>query len=101
MSMGANQLMNFAAPKVATSPPENGPGGNRIVPTPATPNEWWKMLLAIGIGAGGVWMVSVMADDDAAKWTAVIILLAMVTYYETHGNNQFSSGITDLLGSIK
>jgi hypothetical protein len=101
MTIGVNQLTNFAQPSVATDPSANGPGGNRIVPTPATPNEWWKMLIAIGIGAGGIWMVSMFGSEDAAKWTALLVLLGIITYYETHNNNQFSSELNALLGSIK
>jgi len=85
---------NLGAP-TTTSPPASGPGGNPIVPTPATPNEWWKMLMAIGIVAGGIWVFSNF-NEDGAIWLAIIILGAIITYYETNGNNQFSSGITDL-----
>lgn len=96
-----NNPMGPLSSPVPSSPTPSGPGGNTIVPTPATPNEWWKMLLAIGIGAGGIWAISVMWDDDAAKWTAVLVLLAIVTYYETHNNNQFSSMLQSTLGMIK
>lgn len=102
MTVNINQTpIGPMATPVPSSPQPSGPGGNTIVPTPATPNEWWKMLIAIGIGAGGIWAISVMVDDDAAKWTAAIVLLAIVTYYETHGNKQFSTGLTDLLGGIR
>jgi len=101
MSMGANQLGIFAAPTVVTSPQPNGPGGNTIVPTPASPGEWPKMLLAIGVLAGGIWMVDSLFGEDAAKWTSVIVLGAMVTYYETHGNKHFSQGLSDLTGVLK
>lgn len=102
MTVSANQFSSTnIAPTVMSESAPNGPGGNQIVPTPATPNEWWKMLIAIGIGAGGIWVISVMGSEDAAKWTTVLVLLAIVTYYETHGNKQFSDGLTALLGSIK
>lgn len=94
-------INKFDLVTVPSSPPPNGPGGNPIVPTPATPNEWPKMLLAIGILSGGIWFVSLMADDDTAKWVAVLVILAMITYYETHGNKSFSTGIANLLGSIR
>jgi hypothetical protein len=102
MAVSSNQFNNiFATPIVPTSPAPNGPGGNTIVPNPSTPSDWWKMLLAMGIGAGGIWAISVMGSEDAAKWTAVLVLIAIVTYYETHGNQKFSSGIQTLLGSIQ
>jgi hypothetical protein len=91
---------NLGAP-IVTSPPASGPGGNPIVPNPATPNEWPKMLLAIGIMAGGVWAVSTFGSEEAGNWTAILVILAMVTYYETHGNKRFSSGLTSLLRSIR
>lgn len=102
MTVSANQFTN---PNITTTVPSstspNGPGGNTIVPTPATPNEWWKMLIALGIGAGGIWMISLFGSEDAAKWTALLVLLGIITYYETHGNKQFSGGLNDLLGNIK
>lgn len=91
----------FTTEAVPSSPQPSGPGGNRIVPTPATPNEWWKMLIAIGIGAGGIWMVSTLGDEDSAKWLAFFVLLAIITYYETHNNKQFSTELTSILGSIR
>lgn len=90
---------SFNSP-VATDSPEGGPGGNRIVPTPATPNEWPKMLIAIAIVSGGIWVISTF-NEEASLWIAGVLLLAMVTYYETHGNKQFSTGIQNLLGSIR
>ena len=51
--------------------------------------------MAMGIVAGGIWVFSTF-NEDGALWLAIIILGAIVTYYEMHGNNQFSSGITDL-----
>jgi hypothetical protein len=83
-----------------TSPMPNGPGGNTIVPTPATANEWPKMLIAIAVGASGIWLISTMFSEDAAKWTALITLGGIVTYYETHGNQQFSQGLKDFTGAI-
>jgi len=96
-----NQMGMFAAPITQTSLPPNGPGGNAIVPTPATANEWPKMLLAIGIIAGGLWALSTMWDEKGATWLAVFIILGMLTYYETHDNKRFSQGITAVLGAIK
>lgn len=86
---------------VLTSDPPNGPGGNRIVPNPATPNDWPKMLLAIGIIAGGLWALSTVWDERGTTWLAVIIILGMLTYYETHDNKRFSQGIQAILGAIK
>lgn len=86
---------------VPSSPAPNGPGGNNIVPTPASPNPWWKMLIAIGIGASGIWVISTLGSEEAAKWTAFFVVLAIITYYETHGNKQFSSMLNDTLGSLK
>ena len=100
-NVGMNQIGNFAQPVVATSPQPNGPGGNPIVPTPATPSVWWKMFLAMGIGAGGIWLIAQMGSEEAAKWTALLAVLGIATYYETHNNHQLSSGIQDLLGSFK
>lgn len=91
--------INLGAPTV-TSPQPAGPGGNTIVPVPATANEWPKMLIAIAILAGGVWVVSNF-NDEASMWVAGLVLLAMVTYYETHGNKRFSEGVKNLLGAIK
>lgn len=91
----------LTSPVTANSPSPSGPGGNPIVPVPATPNEWPKMLLATAIGAGGIWIISVMFSEDAAKWSAVLVLLAIITYYETHGNKKFSQGIQATLGQIK
>ena len=99
---GSNQIGVFAAPTVQTSPTPSGPGGNAIVPVPATPNDWPKMLLAMGILAGGLWTLSqVGVDEQYTTWLAVFIVLGIVTYYETHGNKKFSQGIQDLLGAIK
>jgi hypothetical protein len=96
-----NQDWNTFGPIVPTSPNPGGPGGNPIVPTPATPNEWPKMIIAIAVGASGIWFIDSMFSENAAKWTAVIVLLGIVTYYETHGNKHFSQGITDLAGILK
>lgn len=98
---GMNQMPIFTQTTVPTSPQPNGPGGNAIIPTPATPTVWWKMFIAMGIGAGGIWLISELGDEEAAKWTAVLVVLGIATYYETHNNHQLSSGIQDLLGSIR
>ena len=94
------QMPNFAAPVTPNSPLPSGPGGNPIVPTPASPSEWPKMLIAIAVGASGIWFVSSMAGDNAAKWLALIVLGAIVTYYETHGNQKFSQGLKDLTSTL-
>lgn len=86
-------------PIVPTSPQPAGPGGNRIVPTPATPNDWPKMLLAIAVVAGGLWFLSTWSEQYAT-YAAILIVLGMVTYYETHGNQKFSQGIKDLTSVI-
>lgn len=102
MTVSSNQFSNpNIASTVPSNPQPNGPGGNTIVPTPATPNEWWKMLLATAIGAGGIWIVSTLGSEDSAKWLAFFVVLAIITYYETHGNKQFSNGVQELLGSIR
>jgi len=94
-----NSQLTFG-PIVPSSPSPSGPGGNPIVPTPATPNQWPKMLIAVAVGASGIWLVSTMFSEDAAKWLALIVLGGIVTYYETHGNKQFSQGLKDLTGAI-
>lgn len=101
MTVNSNQLGIFAGPVVPTTPVPNAPGGNTIVPTPATPNEWWKMLIALGIGASGIWMVQQFGSENAARWLALIVLGAIITYYETHNNHQFSSMLQSTLGQIK
>lgn len=99
---GSNQIGVFADPIVATSNMPSGPGGNPIVPVPAVPNEWPKMLLAIGIISGGLYFLSAVGvDSKGTTWLAVFIVLGMITYYETHGNKRFSTGLQDLLGVIK
>lgn len=93
-------LPNSQAPGT-NSPVPMGPGGaNPPTTTSASPNEWWKMLAAMGIGAGFIWAISAMFSEDAAKWTAVLTLLAIVTYYETHGNKRFSDAIQATFGQI-
>lgn len=93
-------MINNFATVTPNSSPGNGPGGNAIVPTPASPSDWPKMLLAIGALAGFVWITSAFGGEDASKWIAAILLLAIITWYETHGNNQFSNGLKALTGSI-
>lgn len=95
----AGMLPNSQAPGTNTTVP-SGPGGTNPPSTTASPNEWWKMLTAMGIGAGFIWAISTMFSEDAAKWTAVLTLLAIVTYYETHGNHQFSDAIQSTFGAI-
>jgi hypothetical protein len=58
------------------------------------------MLIAIAVGASGIWLISTMFSEDAAKWTALITVGAIITYYETHDNKQFSQGLKDLTGGI-
>ena len=96
-----NQPLGSIAAPNPSSPSPSGPGGNAIVPTPASPNQWWKMLIAIGIGASGIWMIQQFGSEDAARWTAFLVLLGIITYYETHNNHQFSSMLKDTLGNIK
>jgi len=95
-----NDYMTFG-PIVPNSPLPSGPGGNPIVPTPATPNQWPKMIIAIAVGASLIWLISEFGSEEAAKWSAGLILLAIITYYETHGNKKFSEGIKDLSGVLK
>jgi hypothetical protein len=45
-------------------------------------------------------MVAEFGSEDAAKWTALLIIGGIITYYETHGNKRFSSGIKDLASVI-
>ncbi|HEY7419292.1 MAG TPA: hypothetical protein VH593_29180 [Ktedonobacteraceae bacterium] len=89
-----NSNLTFG-PIVPTSPPANGPGGNPIVPTPATPSQWPKMLIAIVIVSGGIWFLSTF-NEQYATWLAIITVGGMATYYELHNNHQFSNGISDL-----
>jgi hypothetical protein len=58
------------------------------------------MLIAVAVGASGIWMVSEFGSEDAAKWLALIVVFGIITYYETHGNKQFSQGLKDLTGAI-
>jgi len=58
------------------------------------------MLIAIAVGASGIWITAEFAGDNAAKWLALIVLGAIITYYETHGNKKFSQGLKDLTGAI-
>lgn len=92
-------LPNSQVPGTNSNVP-SGPGGSSPPTSTAHPNEWWKMLAAMGIGAGFIWAISTMFSEDAAKWTAVLTLLAIVTYYETHGNHQFSNAIQSTFGAI-
>lgn len=93
-------MINNLASVTPNATPANGPGGNSIVPTPASPSDWPKMLLAIGALAGFVWFANALGGEDASKWIAIILLLAIVTWYETHGNQQFSNGLKALTGNI-
>jgi uncharacterized membrane protein YgcG len=88
----------MGAPTV-TSPAPSGPGGNPIVANPATPNEWPMMLIGIVILTSAVWLSSLFSEE-ASLWVAVLLLLAMVTYYETHGNKRFSTGLQNLLSVL-
>ena len=94
-----NQVGMFATPVVPTSPNPSGPGGNTIVPTPATPSDWPKMILAIAVISGGLWFLSTF-NEQYATYAAIVVVLAMVTYYETHGNKRFSTGLKDLASVI-
>jgi hypothetical protein len=93
-----NYFQSLAAPN-QSDPVANGPGGNPIVPTPATPNEWPKMLLAMAVVSGGLWALSTFSEQYAT-YLAIFIVLGMVTYYETHGNKSFSQGIKDVVSVI-
>jgi len=89
-----NSQVTFG-PIVPSSPSPSGPGGNPIVPTPATPNEWPKMVIAIIIVSGGIWFLSTF-NEQYATYLAIFTVLGMATYYELHNNHQFSNGIQDL-----
>jgi len=58
------------------------------------------MLLAIGVISSGLWFISTMFDEQAAKWTAVLALGGIVTYYELHNNHQFSSSLQAVASSV-
>ena len=87
-------------PIVPTTPAPNAPGGNTVNP-PAQPSNWPKMIIAIAIGSTMLWFASTMWDEQGAKWLAVITLGAIVTWYETHGNQTFSSGLSDLAKMVQ
>ena len=86
-------------PIVPNSPPPNGPGGNPIVSQPAHPNDWPKMLLAMATVSVGLWALSTF-NEQYATYLAILIVLGMMTYYETHGNKRFSSGLKELQSAM-